>query len=125
MSELESVTFSFMGIVLCILAIILYLRCKYSNIEKYKFSNKIKRINWLILLKYWAIIQFFCLFGDLTISGKIIFPVFILIFLILHAFSNPDPEKNHIENTIVKNSPDFQQWQKSEERNKKINQILK
>lgn len=125
MSELENIAFSFMGIILFILVIILYLRCRYSSLEKYKFTNRIKNINWIILLKYWGIIQFICLFGDMTIIGKIVFPILILTFLIIHAFSNPDPERNHLENMRVKNSPDFQQWQKSEERNKKINQILK
>lgn len=126
MSELESVTFSFMSIIFLILGMMLYFRCKYSNVHKYKTIYKLKNINWLKVLKYWVVIQLFCLMGTLTIFGKIIFPLFILIFLIMFALGGTgDPEKEHIENMTIKGNKDFQQWEVAENRNKKINKILR
>lgn len=126
MSELESVTFSFMSVIFLILGIMLYFRCKYSNVYKYKTIYKLKNINWLKVLKYWAVIQLFCLMGTLTIFGKIIFPLFILIFLVMHALSGAgDPKEEHIENMRIKRNKDFQQWEVAENRNKKIDKILK
>ena len=36
-----------------------------------------------------------------------------------------DPEKEHIENMTIKGNKDFQQWEVAENRNKKINKILR
>jgi len=95
------------------------------------FIRTKKRIRWVRVIKYWVIIQGLTILANYDdiwdkIYETILFPLFIMLFLILYAMSYTTTSGNGSNRTIINdNQKEFEEFEKSFIRNKKIKKLLK
>ena len=88
-----------------------------------------KRINWRLIFKFWLIVQFFCiLFKIDSLQNNlfliITFPVLLIIILLVFGLaSRPNSLKEFREKEDHFDQLEFEKWEKSFNRNRKINKI--
>ncbi len=94
----------------------------------YSFVMKKKTIRWKIVLKYWIITQALSLFlNSSNISiGTFLFPLFLISFLIVYAASSFSISSNdEVKNVLKDNQVEYEEYEKSFKRDKKLKKLLK
>ena len=116
------VGFALLGIIFILNRIILRTSPSYS------FVMKKKTIKWRIVLKYWVICQAVSLFLNSShISiGTFLFPLFLISFLIVYAASSFSISSNdEVKNVLKDNQVEYEEYEKSFKRDRKLKKLLK
>ena len=116
----------FLAVMLLILFLLGYIVRRSSTKEKFIFSQKIKNINWRKTFKYWFFIQAFMLLGSMGNNNMYWYEIIGLpIIVMLLIFVNGLGVNTNKEYGQLVRTKDFEDWEKSEERDKKLKKILK
>mgnify|MGYP003479602781 CR=1 FL=1 len=120
------VIMGFLVVMLLILFLLGHIARRSSTREKFIFSQKIKNINWRKTFKYWFFIQGFILFGSMGNNNMYWYEIVGLpIIVMLLIFVNGLGVNTNQEYGKLVKTKDFEDWEKSEERDKKLKKILK
>jgi uncharacterized membrane protein len=120
------VIMGFLAVMLLILFLLGYIVRRSSTKEKFIFSQKIKNINWRKTFKYWFFIQVFMLLGSMGNNNMYWYEIIGLpIIVMLLIFVNGLGVNTNKEYGQLVRTKDFEDWEKSEERDKKLKKILK
>ena len=120
------VIMGFLAVMLLILFLLGYIVRRSSTKEKFIFSQKIKNINWRKTFKYWFFIQAFMLLGSMGNNNMYWYEIIGLpIIVMLLIFVNGLVVNTNKEYGQLVRTKDFEDWEKSEERDKKLKKILK
>ncbi len=120
------VIMGFLAVMLLILFLLGYIVRRSSTKEKFIFSQKIKNINWRKTFKYWFFIQAFMLLGSMGNNNMYWYEIIGLpIIVMLLIFVNGLGVNTNKEYGQLVRTKDFEDWEKSEERDKKLKKILK
>jgi len=120
------VIMGFLVFMLFLLFLLGYITRRQSTKEKFIFSQKIKNINWRKTFKYWAFIQGFMLLGSMGNNNMYWYeivglPIIVMLMIFLNGLGvNTSPEYREMTKT-----KEFEDWEKSEARDKKLKKILK
>ena len=116
----------FLAVMLLILSLLGHIARRSSTREKFIFSQKIKNINWRKTFKYWFFIQGFMLLGSMGNNNMYWYEIVGLpIIVMLLIFVNGLGVNTNKEYGQLVRTKDFEDWEKSEERDKKLKKILK
>ena len=116
----------FLAVMLLILFLLGHIARRSSTREKFIFSQKIKNINWRKTFKYWFFIQGFMLLGSMGNNNMYWYEIVGLpIIVMLLIFVNGLGVNTNKEYGQLVRTKDFEDWEKSEERDKKLKKILK
>jgi hypothetical protein len=116
----------FLVVMLLILFLLGYFARRSSTKEKFIFSQKIKNINWRKTFKYWFFIQGFMLLGSMGNNNMYWYeivglPLIVMLLIFVNGLGiNTNKEYGELVRT-----KDFEDWEKTEERDKKLKKILK
>lgn len=116
----------FLAVMLLILFLLGHIVRRSSTKEKFIFSQKIKNINWRKTFKYWFFIQglmLLCSMGNNNMYWYEIvgLPIIVMGLIFINGLGvNTNKEYGQLVRT-----KDFEDWEKSEERDKKLKKILK
>ena len=116
----------FLAVMLLILFLLGHIARRSSTKEKFIFSQKIKNINWRKTFKYWFFIQglmLLCSMGNNNMYWYEIvgLPIIVMGLIFINGLGvNTNKEYGQLVRT-----KDFEDWEKSEERDKKLKKILK
>jgi len=120
------VIMGFLVVMLLILFILGYFARRCSTKEKFIFSQKIKNINWRKTFKYWFFIQGFMLLGSMGNNNMYWYEIVGLpLIVMLLIFVNGLGVNTNKEYGELVRTKDFEDWEKVEERDKKLKKILK
>lgn len=113
-----------------LISIIIILRISANRLNSklsYRFSQKLRKINWLKVLKLWFIVQ--CISGlcsidnkQMTIVSILGFPLMIIILLLTFYFFSFE---NDLKPLSEEEEEDFKNYKKQFDRDQKIKKILK
>ena len=116
----------FLVFMLLMLFLLGFIARRSSTKEKFIFSQKIKNINWRKTFKYWFFIQTFMLLGSMGNNNMYWYeivglPLIVMLLIFVNALGvNTNKEYGELVKT-----KDFEDWEKVEERDKKLKKILK
>lgn len=120
------VIMGFLAVMLLILFLLGYIVRRSSTKEKFIFSQKIKNINWRKTFKYWFFIQAFMLLGSMGNNNMYWYEIVGLPLIVMGLiFVNGLGVNTNKEYGQLVRTKDFEDWEKSEERDKKLKKILK
>lgn len=111
-------------IIVGILTALTLLQIKLSFRQRFLFRSRLKRIQWMKALKYWAIIQFVLLIGKTDAMSwltTIVLPLIIVYVIVINTFGQLISGDEH----IIYTSKQFKEEEKIDKRDKKIRSILK
>jgi hypothetical protein len=120
------VIMGFLVFMLLMLFLLGFIARRSSTKEKFIFSQKIKNINWRKTFKYWFFIQAFMLLGSMGNNNMYWYeivglPLIVMLLIFVNALGvNTNKEYGELVKT-----KDFEDWEKVEERDKKLKKILK
>ena len=120
------VIMGFLVFMLLMLFLLGFIARRSSTKEKFIFSQKIKNINWRKTFKYWFFIQAFMLLGSMGNNNMYWYeivglPLIVMLLIFVNALGvNTNKEYGELVRT-----KDFEDWEKVEERDKKLKKILK
>lgn len=113
-----------------LISIIIILRISANRLNSklsYRFSQKLRKISWLKVLKLWFIVQ--CISGlcsidnkQMTIVSILGFPLMIIILLLTFYFFSFE---NDLKPLSEEEEEDFKNYKKQFDRDQKIKKILK
>lgn len=116
----------FLAVMLLILFILGHIARRSSTREKFIFSQKIKNIDWRKTFKYWFFIQGFMLLGSMGNNNMYWYEIVGLPIIVMGLiFINGLGVNTNKEYGQLVRTKDFEDWEKSEERDKKLKKILK
>lgn len=120
------VIMGFLAVMLLILFLLGYIVRRSSTKEKFIFSQKIKNIDWRKTFKYWFFIQVFMLLGSMGNNNMYWYEIVGLPIIVMGLiFVNGLGVNTNKEYGQLVRTKDFEDWEKSEERDKKLKKILK
>jgi len=120
------VIMGFLVFMLLMLFLLGFIARRSSTKEKFIFSQKIKNINWRKTFKYWFFIQAFMLLGSMGNNNMYWYeivglPIIVMLLILVNGLGvNTNKEYGELVRT-----KDFEDWEKVEERDKKLKKILK
>ena len=120
------VIMGFLVFMLLMLFLLGFIARRSSTKEKFIFSQKIKNINWRKTFKYWFFIQAFMLLGSMGNNNMYWYeivglPIIVILLILVNGLGvNTNKEYGELVRT-----KDFEDWEKVEERDKKLKKILK
>lgn len=116
----------FLAVMLLILFLLGHIARRSSTREKFIFSQKIKNIDWRKTFKYWFFIQGFMLLGSMGNNNMYWYEIVGLPIIVMGLiFVNGLGVNTNKEYGQLVRTKDFEDWEKSEERDKKLKKILK
>jgi hypothetical protein len=120
------VIMGFLVFMLLMLFLLGFIARRSSTKEKFIFSQKIKNINWRKTFKYWFFIQTFMLLGSMGNNNMYWYeivglPIIVILLILVNGLGvNTNKEYGELVRTKA-----FEDWEKVEERDKKLKKILK
>jgi hypothetical protein len=116
----------FLVVMLLILFLLGYFARRSSTKEKFIFSKKIKNIDKRKTFKYWFFIQGFMLLGSMGNNNMYWYEIVGLPIIVMGLiFINGLGVNTNKEYGELVRTKDFEDWEKAEERDKKLKKILK
>jgi len=116
----------FLAVMLLILFLLGHIARRSSTREKFIFSQKIKNIDWRKTFKYWFFIQGLMLLCSMGNNNMYLYEIVGLPIIVMGLiFVNGLGVNTNKEYGQLVRTKDFEDYEKSEERDKKLKKILK
>ena len=116
----------FLAVMLLILFLLGHIARRSSTREKFIFSQKIKNIDWRKTFKYWFFIQGLMLLCSMGYNNMYLYEIVGLPIIVMGLiFVNGLGVNTNKEYGQLVRTKDFEDYEKSEERDKKLKKILK
>jgi hypothetical protein len=122
---------SFLFILLSLIVLMRFFLIKSSSSASFIFHKRAKRIRWIKVFKYWFFCQlFFAMSKFDQLYDNIIFvlvtPIFLICFLLIYGlFYDMNTLKVYGETEEMFDQKEYEDYEKSFNRQKRINKIIK
>jgi len=126
MNNIELIIFyTFIFVIFFILIMLRMVLFRNSASASFLMKRKWKNINWRKVFKYWVIIQGFIILSKTdSLYDDLLFvittPIILICFLLVHLFTNVEKGED-----ILLHQKEFEDYEKSFNRQKKIDKIIK